>query len=122
MSSTAQIVFNLLTVIAIIVGPIAAIQIQEHLERGREQRRRKVQTFRELMVTRATILSPRHVEALNAIPVEFSSKISAEKKVIDAWQYYLNHLNNHEGSAAWNAMTVHGRSRSQWRRWRPSHL
>src|SRR5207302_835611 len=37
------------------------------LEKSREEKRRKLKTFRELMVTRSTALSPRHVEALNAI-------------------------------------------------------
>jgi len=104
-SASAQLFFNILTVVAIIVGPIAAIQIQEHLEEGRERRRRKSRVFRELMVTRSTVLSPRHVEALNGIQVEFSSREPTEKQVIDAWQNYINHLNNHNDSSAWSAQT-----------------
>ena len=42
------------------------------------------------MATRATRISPRHVDALNAIEVEFSSK--GDKRVLDAWRLYLDHL------------------------------
>jgi hypothetical protein len=93
-STNAQIIFNILTIIALIAGPVAAIQTQEYLEKGREEKRRKLKIFRELMVTRSTALSPRHVEALNGIQMEFSSNNVEEKKVIDAWQLYINHLNH----------------------------
>lgn len=108
MSAHAQVIFNILTIIALIVGPIAAIQIQEYLDKGRQEKRRKLNTFRELMVTRSTALSPRHVEALNAIQMEFSSDNAEEKKVIDAWQLYINHLNHldRDNLAAWNAKSI----------------
>jgi len=105
MSSDAQIIFNSLTVIAILIGPLVGIQVQLYLEKKREQERRKIKVFRELMVTRSTVLSPRHVEALNAIQMEFSAKVPGEKKVLDAWQLYINHLASKRGAdqAAWAA-------------------
>lgn len=44
-------------------------------------------------MTRGIRLSPRHSEALNGILVEFSEKRPNEKNVLDAWQLYMNHLN-----------------------------
>ena len=49
--------------------------------------------FKELMATRATKVSPRHVEALNAIEIEFSSGRGSDQRVADAWRLYLDHLN-----------------------------
>ncbi len=88
-----EIWLTIASIVAIILGPILAVQVQEFLERGREERRRKLWVFRELMLTRGTVLSPRHVEALNGIQMEFSDKRSDEKKVLDAWKLYLDHLN-----------------------------
>lgn len=87
-------VIDVLTILAILGGPIAAIQVQVYLEKRREFRRRKIQVFRELMITRSTVLSPRHVEALNGIQMEFSASDTGEKKVLDAWQLYVTHLND----------------------------
>lgn len=58
MSVDAQVVFNVLTLVALVAGPVFAIQTQEFLERRRERTRRKLHIFRELMVTRGTILAP----------------------------------------------------------------
>ena len=60
------------TIVAIIIGPIVALWIQRNSEKRREKRNRKLVIFKELMATLATTLSPRHVDALNAIEVEFS--------------------------------------------------
>lgn len=53
--------------------------------------------FRKLMNTRATQLSPAHVEALNGIEVEFYATSGPDKKVLDAWRLYINHLNRPTG-------------------------
>lgn len=105
MPTSPETLFSVLTIVAIFTGPIAAIQIQVYLERKREERRRKVAVFRELMITRAAVLSPRHVEALNAIQMEFSSKDPAERQALDAWQLYINHLSNpnRPDATTWNA-------------------
>ena len=82
------------TIIAIILGPIVALGIQRNSEKRREKRNRKLVIFKELMATRATTLSPRHVDALNAIEVEFSKGGGkGEKLVLDTWRLYLEHLN-----------------------------
>ena len=43
------------------------------------------------MITRAQRLSPRHVEALNAVPLEFR-KTHKNKNILGAWKVYLDHL------------------------------
>ena len=82
----------LLTIAAIIIGPIVALWLQRISERRRDRRNRKLIIFKELMATRATRLNPRHVDALNAIEVEFSDRSS--KSVLEAWRLYLDHLGN----------------------------
>lgn len=93
----AEIWLSLATVLAILVGPIIAVQVDKVLQLRREKRTRKVWIFRELMITRSTRLTARHVEALNAIQMEFSEKQKKEKPVIEAWQLYMNHLNTPAG-------------------------
>ncbi|MDP2815120.1 MAG: hypothetical protein Q8O19_00395, partial [Rectinemataceae bacterium] len=48
--------------------------------------RRKMHVFSTLMATRATTLSPLHVEALNRIDIEFYK----DRKVKDAWKALLD--------------------------------
>ena len=85
-------VLALATIAAIIIGPIAALWLQRISERRRERRNRKLVIFKELMATRATRVSPRHVDALNAIEVEFSDGSAGDKCVLEAWRLYLDHL------------------------------
>src|SRR5262245_8418521 len=73
-----------------LLGPVLAVQAQKWLEAGREKRDRRLAIFRTLMATRATMLSAVHVEALNAIPIDFYGK----KKVMDEWETYFQHLNS----------------------------
>lgn len=51
------------------------------------------------------LYSLRHVEALNGIQLEFLSKNPKEKPVVDAWQNYINHLNNHVETEAWHVQS-----------------
>src|SRR5215475_5617430 len=73
-----------------LLGPVLAVQAQKWLEAGREKRDRRLAIFRTLMATRVTMLSAVHVEALNAIPIDFYGK----KKVMDEWETYFQHLNS----------------------------
>lgn len=95
-----------LTIAAIILGPILALCAQRALDFLREKRHRKLRVFRELMVTRYIRLSPRHVEALNAVPMEFKN-LGKEKKVLDAWKEYLDHLGT-DATIDLNAWTLRG--------------
>lgn len=78
-------------VFATLIGPILAVQAQKWLERNRAIQDRRNQIFRVLMATRAAMLSPGHVEALNAIPVEFYGARGQLKKINDSWKLFLDH-------------------------------
>lgn len=79
-------------VIATILGPILAVQIERYLQRQRSVEDRRQTIFRTLMATRAASLSPAHVEALNAVPVEFyGQRCKKLKEINDRWKTYLDH-------------------------------
>jgi len=82
---------DFLTISAIIIGPIAAVQIEKLLQRNRDSRNRKISVFKTLMATRGAVLSYAHVEALNRIDLEFSDN-KKYKKIIDAWKEYFDNL------------------------------
>jgi hypothetical protein len=81
-------------VAAVILGPILAVQAQKWVEALKQKKERKLWVFKTLMATRAAVVSPRHVEALNVIDLEFSEKRRKEKEVLEAWKIYLSHLND----------------------------
>ena len=83
-----------LMILAVLIGPVIAVQLTRLLDNKREIRDRKLWIFKTLMSTRATNLSPHHVEALNRIDLEFSSATPKEKDVIEAWKAYLDLLND----------------------------
>jgi hypothetical protein len=85
------------SVVAVLLSPIFALEVQKRLDDRRSIRERKMAIFRKLMTTRATQLAPAHVEALNGIEVEFYATGGPDKKVLDAWRLYVNHLNTGSG-------------------------
>ncbi|MEO8839424.1 MAG: DUF6680 family protein [Herbaspirillum sp.] len=84
---------NILIILATIFAPLFAVQVQKWLERFREDRNRKLQIFKTLMSTRATLISTRYVEALNMIDLEFRG--SRYKSVRADWKTYLDHLSSY---------------------------
>lgn len=82
--------WNIAIVFATLLGPVLAVQAQKWLERSRDIKERRLAIFRTLMATRAATLSPMHVEALNAVPVEFYGTSAKLKKINDAWKLYLD--------------------------------
>lgn len=82
---------DLFVIVAIIIAPILAIQIQKFIEKKKAIKDRKMQIFRTLMATRATPLSPLHVEALNMIDIEFHK----DKKIVDSWKLLLDNFANY---------------------------
>jgi len=84
---------DLVMIVALFVGPIAAVQITEYLRSTKDSQKRKEHIFRTLMATRSSSLSYAHIEALNLVEIEFNSSIPKEKKVIDCWRLYIAHLN-----------------------------
>ncbi len=87
---------DLVMIIAVLLGPIIAVQLTRYLDDKREIRDRKLQVFKTLMATRAYTTSWDHVVALNRIDLEFDRSNRKEKAVIDAWKEYLDHLNAKE--------------------------
>lgn len=83
---------EIITIIAILLSPALAVEAQKRIERAREARGRKLLIYRTLMATRATIIAPLHVEALNQIDIEFNPRKRKEKRVLDAWRVYHDHL------------------------------
>lgn len=80
-----------LTILAIVAGPILAVQVQKFIENKKEIRNRKMQIFKALMATRATPLYPAHVESLNMIDIEFHK----DKRIVDSWKLLLDNFANY---------------------------
>jgi hypothetical protein len=78
-----------IVVIAILLGPILAIQIQQRLDRLREVRRMKEEVFRVLMATRGNRRAPEHMQALNSIDVAFYGGRRSDVRVSLASKAYL---------------------------------
>jgi len=78
-------------IVATVADPILAVQAQKLVERRRAIIDRRNAIFRVLMATRAATLSPGHVEALNAVPVEFYGTMGKLKQINEAWKVYLDH-------------------------------
>lgn len=90
-------------VIATLMGPLFAVQVQVWLERMRARRYRREQVFFALMRTRASSLVPEHVHALNAVPIEFYGK----KDITAAYKDYIAHVNLPQTDpTAWGARRV----------------
>jgi hypothetical protein len=102
---------ELAIVAATLLGPVLAVQAQKFLERRRVKKDRQTEIFRTLMTTRASGLSSRFVEALNAVPLEFYGSDKQLKKINDSWKLYLDHHSNvptqegHE-NAMWGQKTI----------------
>jgi hypothetical protein len=81
-----------LTMLAIVSGPIAAVLVTLYRDDRKQRLDRQHGIFKTLMATRASGLSPHHVEALNRIDVEFDPRKQKDKPVVEAWHSYLDVL------------------------------
>ncbi|MCF4099853.1 DUF6680 family protein [Maritalea mediterranea] len=79
---------QIITTIAIIVGPIAAVVISRWLDEVRDNRKRQIEVFRDLMRTRTAKISPTHVNALNLVEIEFYNN----RRVLEIWRKYMKIL------------------------------
>ena len=77
-----------LTIVAIVYGPIKAVQITRKRDEEREDRNRKLAVFRTLMQTRRSRTNQDHVGALNLIELEFYEV----EPVRTAYRAYIRHL------------------------------
>jgi len=82
-----------LLILAVLLAPLIAIQVQRWIDHYRKDRERKLSVFKTLMATRASAVSPEHVQALNMIDLEFEGK--KYKQVRLAWKTYLDHLGSY---------------------------
>ena len=85
-----------LTILAIVISPLLAFEVQRERDNRRERRARKLEIYRKLMMTLKAPMAPSHVDAINSIQVEFYARKGAEKKVLEAWRLYTSHLNQPE--------------------------
>ena len=79
---------TVVTIIAILLGPVGAILVAQCLDRLRADKTRKMDIFRTLMRTRGLPVHWDHVGALNLVEVEFIDR----QDVIGAWKEYLTNL------------------------------
>jgi len=93
-------VSDIIMVIAILLAPVVAVQVQKWVEVFRERHQRKLYVFGTLMATRGSRLSPEHVQALNMIDLAFYGRkilryrhqTKSEQSITEAWKKYLNQL------------------------------
>lgn len=87
-------------ILAVLLAPLLAVQVQKWIERLQESRRRKHALFQALMATRTARVSIDHVHALNAIDLEFYGRrflgmrwtSERENAVVNAWHKYRDAL------------------------------
>jgi len=79
---------EILMIVAIVVSPIIAIQVEKYREKICADKLRRLEIFRTLMATRSNRLDPRHIEALNMIELDFHKS----KEVKEKWNEYFTHL------------------------------
>lgn len=80
-----------LMIVAVLIAPITAVQIQRWIEDYRRKSDRKEWIFKTLMATRAEGLNRDHVNALNLIDLEYY-KDKKGRRVVDKWREYLDQL------------------------------
>ena len=83
---------EIVTVIALFVGPLLAVLISRWMEDIRSKNERRMDIFRTLMRTRRTRLFLDHVSALNMVEIEFRD----EPDVLTAWRTYFENLGSEQ--------------------------
>ena len=83
-------IVDIVTIIALIIGPILAVITGRFLESRRIERERRTDVFRTLMRTLGDRLSFDHVSALNLVTIEFQN----DENVIKEWKEYREYLHS----------------------------
>jgi hypothetical protein len=78
--------YELLTLLAIVLGPVMAVILQLTSERRRRKREMQTQTMRMLVSTRHLAGDPNYTTAINMIPIDFNNN----RKIMDAWNAYID--------------------------------
>lgn len=81
---------DILDIIAIIISPIVAVIISQHLQERERMHLDKMDVFKTLMVSRGMSWTPEKVKALNIIEVVFYN----DNKVLNQWKTYYESLCN----------------------------
>lgn len=88
---------EILTLVAVIVGPIAAVAITLWVDGRRRDREQKIFVLRLLLATRHLPADPSFLAAINLIPVEFNERpevIKAYNEFIEATRPRLDGVND----------------------------
>ena len=80
--------YELLTLLAIMIGPIVAVGITVATESRRHLKNQQTQTLRTLLSTRHLPSDPAYSTAINLIPVDFNGV----GPVMYAWQAYIEKI------------------------------
>ncbi len=83
---------EIVTIVALFLGPAVAVLIARWMEYRRAKRERRMDIFRTLMKTRRTRLLPDHVSALNLVEIEFRNN----SNVLTAWRAYFQNLGSEQ--------------------------
>jgi energy-converting hydrogenase Eha subunit C len=86
--------FDVVSLVAILLGPILAILVSRYLDKLKAIRSLKENLFRILMANRGTRLRKEAVEAVNLIEVAFHGNATKDKLVRDSWDALRAHLNS----------------------------
>jgi hypothetical protein len=90
-----------LIVLATLLSPLIAVQVSVYLQRRRDKEARKFQVFQALMASRAAVLAPRFVEALNMVDVAFYGRDRKSRATVEACRLYIEHHNQSTASETW---------------------
>ena len=81
-------IYEWLTLIAILVGPVVAVIVTLATEARRRTREQQAQTLRMLLSTRHLPSDPAYSTAINMIPIDFNR----ESGVMAAWNNYITSI------------------------------
>lgn len=84
--------FQWAQLLALFIGPSIGIFTVRYVDFLAEKRKRKVEVFKGLFLTRGLEDTEEHLKSFNMVPVEFSE----QKKVIKAWESLMGHYDKPE--------------------------
>lgn len=89
---------TIISIMALIGGPIGAVELERWLSDRHEKRNRRLAIFKNLMMYRVTPLAPQFVQSLNLVDLEFDGDNPKEKAIRDRWRILLDHFNNYSAA------------------------
>ena len=89
-AETVTAIASVISIVAIIAGPILAVRVGDDLQRRAFVRNQRLSLFNNLMATRSSVTAPDRLRSLSLIDVVFHG----ETKVIDKWRDYHDAMSN----------------------------